>query len=239
MKNKKLKAILSITGYFLLVIALCVSANIVFHNMYYELVYVSGASMAPTLNGNDNEKDGTVVDFGIADYHQSAIDMIKRFSIVSTYFYNDYVSNELKPNTKIKIKRVIALPGETFKIENNLLYILNKENEFEYVPYTFDINPSTNKDVASKTLGDNEYWVLGDNRANSNDCGTLNKPILKDYILGVLVAIEGQAQLKIKGYICNNCGKTVKSGSLCPTCYGDLSPEYELINKQYHWPKYF
>ena len=246
MKNKKLKAILSITGYFLLVIALCVSASIVFHNLYYELVYVSGTSMAPALNGNDNEKDGTVVDFGIADYHKSAINNIKRFSIVSTYYYDDYASEGvLKPNPKIKIKRVVAMPGETFKIEDSKLYIKNKETaEFEYVPYTFTIEPKvengyTGKDIAEKQLGDNEFWVLGDHRDKSRDCGTLNQAIKKDYILGVLVAIEGQAQLKIKKYICNSCGKSTKSGSVCPNCYGELSPEYELVNKQYQWPKYF
>ena len=244
MKNKKLKAILSITGYFLLVIALCVSASIVFHNVYYELVYVSGSSMAPTLNGNDNEKDGTVVDFGIADYHKSAINHIKRFSIVSTYYYDDYASaGVLKANPKIKIKRVVALPGETFKIEKSLLYVL-KDGQYEQIPYSFNIEPQTSaeytgKDIAETTLADNEYWVLGDHRDKSRDCGTLNKAVQKDYIMGVLVAIEGQAQLKIKHYICNNCGKTTKSGSLCPNCYGELSPEYELVNKQYHLPKYF
>ena len=247
MKNKKLKAILSITGYFLLVIALCVSASIVFHNLYYELVYVSGTSMAPTLNGNDNEKDGTVVDFGIADYHKSAINNIKRFSIVSTYYYDDYTSdNVLKPNPKIKIKRVVAMPGEIFKIENSKLYVQNEAtNEFEYIPYTFKTEPAvenayTGKDITETKLADNEYWVLGDHRDKSRDCGTLNKPIQKDYILGVLVAIEGQAQLKIKHYICGTCGEAVKIGNnRCSKGHTDLNPEYELVNKKYNAPKYF
>ena len=85
MKNKKLKAILSITGYFLLVLAICFSGALVFHSVYYELIYVSGISMSPTLNGSEDEKSGTVVDFGIVDSHKSAINHIKRFSIVSTY----------------------------------------------------------------------------------------------------------------------------------------------------------
>ena len=247
MKNKKLKAILSITGYFLLVIALCVSASIVFHNMYYELVYVSGTSMSPTLNGNDNEKDGTVVDFGIADYHKSAIKNIKRFSIVSTYYSDDYDTNQkLLANPKIKIKRVVALPGETFKIEDSKLYIKNMTtNEFEYVAYPFAIEPKVEegykgKDIAEKKLIDNEYWVLGDHRNKSRDCGTLGEPVLKSYILGTLVAIEGQAQLKIKNYVCTNCGQTNKSCNYCARCNGtDLSPQYDLVNKHYQLPKYF
>ena len=82
MKNKKFKAILSVIGYFLLVIAVCVSAGFIFHAQYYDSIYVSGISMSPTLNGAENEKAGSVVDFGIMDSHNSALKHIKRFSIV-------------------------------------------------------------------------------------------------------------------------------------------------------------
>ena len=202
--------------------------------------------MAPTLNGNDNERDGTLVDFGIADYHKSAIKNIKRFSIVSTYFPNDYDENQkLIPNPKIKIKRVVALPGDTFKIENSKLYIKDKDTgEFEYIPYTFSLEPaveegSTGKDIVEKELKENEYWVLGDHRNNSRDCQNLGVPILKDYILGTLVAIEGQAQLKVSGYVCDACGYASKSDAMCPNDHTVMTPQYELKNKQYHLPKYF
>ena len=245
MKNKKLKAILSITGYFLLVLAICFSAGLVFHSTYYDLIYVSGISMSPTLNGSESEQAGSVVDFGIVDSHKSAINHIKRFSIVSTYYSDDYiVPGKLVPNPKQKIKRVIAMPGETFKIEKGKLYVL-KDTEFEYIPYTFETNPSidfdyTGKDVSLKTLEDNEYWVLGDNRSNSRDCGTLGEPVLKDYLLGVLVAIEGKAQLKVAKYICGDCGYATTKGSImCEKCGGQMSAQYELTHKRYQWPKYY
>ena len=245
MKNKKLKAILSITGYFLLVLAICFSAGLVFHSTYYDLIYVSGISMSPTLNGSDDEKDGAVVDFGIVDSHKSAINHIKRFSIVSTYYSTDYIRpGKLMPNPKQKIKRIIAMPGETFKIEQSKLYVL-KDGEFEHIPYTFNINPIiedgyTGKDIAYKTLGDNEYWVLGDNRSNSKDSGTLDEPIQKDYLLGVLVAIEGKAELKVAKYICSDCGNISKNGGFsCQKCGGNLTAEYDLIHKRYQWPKYY
>ena len=242
MKNKKIKAILSLTGYFLLVLALCFVGGLVFHNYYYEQIYVSGSSMAPTLNGDDSEQDGTVVDFGIVDTHKSAINNVKRFSIVSTYYYDDYSSNgTLKLNPKKKIKRIIAMPNETFKIEGSKLYV--KENdEFKYIPYSFTIEPEgdTSKDINETTLGEDEYWVLGDHRNKSRDCGSFKIPIKKDYICGVLVAIEGQAQLKVKQYVCDNCGKVYTSGTRCPECHGNLSPfKCELINKKYQLPKYF
>lgn len=251
MKSKKLKAILSITGYFLLIIALCVSASVVFHNLYYELIYISGNSMYPTLKGSsvsstsldvEIDEDGSTADFGIVDTHKSAINRIKRFSIVSTYYSDDYDENgALTGNNKQKIKRIIAMPNETFKIEDSKLYV-QIDGEFEYIPYTFEIEQPTGyigKDVFEYTLGEDEYWVLGDHRDKSRDSGSLHEPIKKDYIIGVLVAIEGQAQLKLKQATCTNCGKSYKSGDYCSNCGSPLQKEFDLVNKQYHWPKYF
>ena len=246
MKNRKFKSILSLCGYFLLVIALCSSAALIFHNVYYESVYVSGNSMSPTLNGAEDEQAGSLVDFGIMDTHKSALKNIKRFSIVSTYYPDeidyDPVTNKLRPGAKQKIKRVIALPGETFKIEQGELYVL-ENGKYEHIPYTFKINVDndnkTNKDLEETKLSNNEYWVLGDNRANSRDSGAINKAITKDNLVGVLIAIEGKAKLKVNNYICYNCGSTSKKDGNCSKCGYHLEPEYELKNKQYHWPKYY
>lgn len=247
MKNKKLKSVLSITGYFLLVTAICFSASLIFHNFYYEQIYVSGNSMSPTLNGAEDEQAGSVVDFGIMDTHKSALKNIKRFSIVSTYYPDeidyDLITGKLKPGAKQKIKRVIALPGEAFKIEKGKLYVF-KEGGFEYIPYTFKTNPAVEKEFDGKDipwlrLADDEYWVLGDNRENSRDCGVINKPITKDNLFGVLVAVEGKAKLKVHNYICYNCGIKYKKSGECSKCGAELQAEYDLVNKQYHLPKYF
>ena len=255
MKNKKFKAILSITGYFLLIIALCVSVSIVFHNTYYEFVYISGGSMSPTLTGStmisssygiDIEEEGSVVDFGIVDNHQSAINNIKRFSIISTYYPGDYDSNGvLLSGSNEKIKRVIGMPGDTFKIENSRLYVKNGE-KYEYIPYSFDIQPAVGenylgKDIIETTLKKDEYWVLGDHRDKSHDCGSsdIYRPIKKEYICGVLIAIEGQAKLKLKECKCGKCGKTFTKGVICSDCGTTLTREFELVDKEYHWPKYF
>ena len=242
MKSKKLKAILSISGYFLLVLSLCFVGGLVFHSYYYEPIYVSGSSMSPTLNGADNEKSVSVVDFGIVDNHASAINHIKRFSIISTYYptSDDYKDNgELRNGAKKKIKRVIALPNETFQIKDGLLSV-KKDGEFISVKYDFEVVKTTAKDTTEPiTLGKDEYWCLGDNRPNSHDCASIGKPIKKSNISGVLVAIEGQAKLKQKRMVCYNCGKGFSSGETCPNCYYPLNPEYELVNKSYSWPKFY
>ena len=240
MKNKKTKAILSLTGYLLMLIAVCIAAVFVFHGSYYELVYVSGSSMSPTLNGSDTEVNGTVVDFGICDNHASAINHIKRFDIISTYYPDDY--NEegvLKNDVKRKIKRVIGLPGETFTIENGLLSV-KQGDEYKYIPYSFKVPETNVKDISEKTLGEDEYWVLGDNRVNSRDCAVLNKPIAKKNIVGVLVAIEGTAQIK-QTYKCSNCGKKYGTSiDHCSKCGSyNIAIKVDLVNKKYNCPNFY
>ena len=78
-------------------------------------------------------------------------------------------------NEKI-IKRVIGLPGETIEYNNGKLYINNKVVEDKY-------NDGTTFDFKKVVLGEDEYFVLGDNRAVSIDSRRLG-PIPKKDILG-------------------------------------------------------
>ena len=68
------------------------------------------------------------------------------------------------------IKRVMGLPGETVRVRDGKVYIINEEypagvliNENEYLSDTYTAG---NKEVQ---LGDEEYFVLGDNRSASLD----------------------------------------------------------------------
>ncbi len=60
------------------------------------------------------------------------------------------------------IKRVIGLPGETVEVKNNGVYINGVKLDEPY------IKESPNYTL-KRQLGENEYFVLGDNRNNSND----------------------------------------------------------------------
>ncbi len=74
---------------------------------------------------------------------------------------------------KFFIKRVIGLPGETVKVDDNDITIINEEHPDGLTlsePYVASEN--TNEDRLSVTLGDNEYFVLGDNRRSSSDSRT-------------------------------------------------------------------
>lgn len=65
------------------------------------------------------------------------------------------------------IKRIIGLPGETVQIdENGNIYINGELLEENYGAETIQ-NPG--RAAKSITLGDDEYFVMGDNRNNSKD----------------------------------------------------------------------
>lgn len=67
------------------------------------------------------------------------------------------------------IKRVIGLPGDTITIDGNVVTITNEENEDGIVldePY---IKSMKKNNFIDETLGEREYFVMGDNRDESSD----------------------------------------------------------------------
>ena len=67
------------------------------------------------------------------------------------------------------IKRIIGLPGETVQInDKSQIIIKNNQNPDGFVLEESYLDTPT-KGALEITLGDNEYFVLGDNRTNSSD----------------------------------------------------------------------
>jgi len=83
------------------------------------------------------------------------------------------------------IKRIIGLPGETIKIQDNQVIIYNPEfpggkvlDESGYLA-----SGAETAGNLSVTLREGEYYVLGDNRASSKDSRYFG-PVDKKYIIG-------------------------------------------------------
>ena len=83
------------------------------------------------------------------------------------------------------VKRVIGVPGDTLMFVDNVLI---RNGEVVDEPY---LTPSRNQNGFSMlpiTLGENEYFVCGDNRDNSHDCRNLTngvpEAITRDMIIG-------------------------------------------------------
>ena len=95
---------------------------------------------------------------------------------------NKFVHNVLEIGKVSYIKRVIALPGEHVKIQNGKVYINGELYKEDIVSASIE-DPGVAADEVK--LGDDEYFVLGDNRNSSEDSRMANiGNVKKDYIIG-------------------------------------------------------
>ncbi len=120
--------------------------------VYYALERTDmvGISMEDTL------KDGDQIIINKFSYR---IGDPKRFDVI-------VFQQSGKEHSYYDIKRIIALPGEKLLIKDGIIYI-NGEPLKEIV----NVEPMANYGLAGEelTLEENEYFVLGDNRNNSED----------------------------------------------------------------------
>lgn len=156
LRNKN-KSLFKVLEYILIVFIIAAIFNILF----YSPVRVIGNSMNPALD----DRDIVIVDKIIYDFFEP-----ERFDlIVFPYKYNN--------NTNY-IKRVIGLPGETIEIINNEIYINGS-----ILDESYGINDKTKNpqypNMKPVELGSDEYFVLGDNRDNSDDSRSDSVGIIK------------------------------------------------------------
>ena len=129
---------------------------------------VEGASMENTLHNGDN----LIVDKLSYRFHDP-----ERFDIIVFPF-------QFQDNTYY-IKRIIGLPGETVQImDDGSIYINGEKLEENYGMEV--IKPETIGRAAEPIeLGDDEYFVMGDNRNNSSDSRTdMEGNIKRENIIG-------------------------------------------------------
>jgi signal peptidase I len=114
---------------------------------------VDGESMEPTLYNGEN----LMVDKLSYRFREP-----KRFEIIVLQpFEND--------KKTLYIKRIIGLPGETIQIEEDGTILINGEKLYE--GYGKEVIQADKRGRAAQEvkLGEDEYFVMGDNRNNSGD----------------------------------------------------------------------
>lgn len=145
MKNV-LKEILSISIYLLLVF--CAAYLIVTY--VGQRTQVSGSSMETTLSDGDHL---------IVDKISYRFEDPERFDIIVFPFQYD--------TDTYYIKRIIGMPGETVQIDDSGTIYIDGEVLEEIYGREVIQNPGRASDPI--LLGDDEYFVMGDNRNNSSD----------------------------------------------------------------------
>jgi signal peptidase I len=131
----------------------------------YQPVKVEGTSMAPLLSDQERIFINKFV---------YRFEPIERGDVVVFWYPLD--------RSKSFIKRVIGLPGDTIEIRSGHLYLNNSELQEPYVPASYLDGSS----YAARTIGPEEYFVMGDHRDSSNDSRMFGT-VPRDYIYGKAV----------------------------------------------------
>ena len=120
---------------------------------------VSGQSMEPTLHDGDNL---------IVDKISYRFRDPKRYEIiVFPYKYEEKT---------YYIKRIIGLPGERVQVIDGYVYINGEQLNEHYGKEVMESSGIADHEI---TLGEDEYFVLGDNRNHSSDSRDPSVGILK------------------------------------------------------------
>lgn len=144
--KRAVKEIFSTSIYLLVV--LCLTYLII--TFVGQRTEVSGESMETTLSNQDNL---------IVDKLTYRFDDPKLYDIIVFPF--QYAEDTYY------IKRIIGLPGETVRIDGDgSIYI---DGELLEESYGREVIKNPGRAASGITLGDDEYFVMGDNRNNSSD----------------------------------------------------------------------
>ena len=126
---------------------------------------VSGASMSPNFETGN---------YLIIDEISYKLGEPQRGEVIVFKYPND--------PSRFFIKRIIGLPNETIKIKDNEVIIKNESYPEGMKLDEVYLKKPTEQNI-ERTLGNKEYFVMGDNRTNSSDSRFWG-PLNKEFIVG-------------------------------------------------------
>ena len=143
-------------------LALGVASLLVSHSLLFTVYQVEGSSMEPTLRGGQRV-------WGLKHFNE-----IQRGDVV--------LFRHPSTQGKDMLKRVEGLPGETVRLAEGRVFINGVALEEPYVAPNHGLDPALDLEW---TLGDYDYFVLGDNRSDSLDSRRLG-PVKRQWITGMV-----------------------------------------------------
>ena len=176
-RDRKSEIVQTIINYVILVLVALVLA-FCFVYFLFQTTKVVGDSMSPAL------KDGEHVVLARSAY---LLHKPKRYDVIKFTVKKSSAEHQY-------IKRVIGLPKETVRITDGAVYINDKK--LADTVFTEDI---VTAGIAEDgiTLGENEYFVIGDNCNNSEDSRFTNiGAVTKEAIEGKVIARISGLKLK-------------------------------------------
>lgn len=140
---------------------------------------VSGESMENTLQNKDQI---------LTEMVSYRFGEPKRFDVIVFYHFFDFENTDKsdKEAYEFYVKRIIGMPGERVRIEGETIYINGEPLEEHYGKDPISDAGRAEEEIV---LGEDEYFVMGDNRevsidSRSSDVGNIKK----DWILGKVCA---------------------------------------------------
>jgi signal peptidase I len=134
----------------IVVIGAAIVIALVLRTFVLQTFYIPSDSMVPTLQQHDR------VVVSKLSYH---LHSVHRGDIVVFT-----TPKGVNPSFKDLVKRVVGLPGETVQGKGSHVFVNDKQLPEKYLPhgvFTSDFGPVT--------VPANSYWVMGDNRGDSED----------------------------------------------------------------------
>ena len=125
-----------------------------------ERILVQGESMEPTLQNGD---------MLLIEKRTYAEKEPERYDVV-------VATSEATGTKQQYVKRIIGLPGETIKIKKGFVFINGEQLE---EPVSYDLIEDGGMARNKIELGDDEYFLLGDNRNESKDSRHVEVGIIK------------------------------------------------------------
>lgn len=166
-----------------LVIGVAVIIAVVVRSLLLQQFYISGPSMEPTMF-QDNRVLVDKVSYRFRDPRAGEVVVFDRITMNGDEVQHDDL-----------IKRIIGLPGDRVEIKECQIFVNARALDEPYIEFDSDAStaPCAMSDMGAIEVSTNEYFVMGDNRAESFDSrafGTVKREDIRGRAFAIIWPLD-------------------------------------------------